>query len=310
MISTFMVPLDGYPLAERALPMAIRLARRAGGRLHLVHALDMLMQPRFIDRVSAEQWWREGAPQGAHDYLERIAARLRLEQQLPATTAVIDGPIVSGLVGEARRVNADLAVMMTHGRGPIGRMWIGSVADGFVRQAPCPVTLLRADTRADADRPLRNILVTIDGSDVAEEIVTYAADLAELEGGLLTLLHIAHPHVSLLRQPAAASQGPLPPEEMAQAVTNYLTEIALREIHNDCNWRVDVVTSELSTASEILRYAEEHAIDLIAIGTRGHGGVRRLLMGSVADKVLRAAPIPVMVYRPATESTLHEWEDL
>ena len=307
MTRMIMVPLDGFPLAERALPMAVRLAKRAHARLHLVHALDMLMRPQFIDRTTAEQFWREGAAQGAHDYLERIAARIRLEQQIPVTTTVVDAPIVTALTAEARRMEADLVIMMTHGRGPFGRMWMGSVADGFARQAPCPIVFVRPDV--ELEPPLRHILVPIDGSEISEELVGPAAELAALEGGQLTLLHIAHPSaVPAIAAVAHASVGESESEEVAGAATNYLTEVALREINAECEWRVDVVSSDLSTAGEILRYATERHIDLIAIATHGHGGVRRLLMGSVADKVLRGASVPVMLYRPGVHLSSGEGE--
>ena len=294
MYTTVMVPLDGYPLAESALPLATRLCARSNARLHLVHALDLLLRPHFIDPTADQDFSREGARHSAELYMRRIAERIGRENGIAVSFAVVAAPAIAALKSEALRSEADLIVMMTHGRGPLGRLWMGSVADAFARSTPCPVVFIRPSQCADLAKPVRRIVVGLDGSAAAEEIVSAAGELAVLEQAELTLLHVTRPH-ALDSAPECLIEN----EDVVLASRNYLTEVALRELPAGVDWRVDVVVSDAPVAAEIICYTEDRHADLVAVGVHQHGRIHRVLMGSTSDKVLRGADVPVLLYRPA-----------
>jgi nucleotide-binding universal stress UspA family protein len=144
MFRTIVVPLDGSPFAEQALPWALRLARRAGATLELVrgHVLYALTQPAaawapFDPAAEADSKQEEWA------YLDAIARRLAGAAPVSITRTLVDGLESEGILRRVREGRADLVVMATHGRGPLGRFFLGSVADVLVRETSVPVLLVR-----------------------------------------------------------------------------------------------------------------------------------------------------------------------
>jgi nucleotide-binding universal stress UspA family protein len=287
MFRTIVVPLDGSPFAERALPWALRLARRAGATLELVrgHVLYALTQPAaawapFDPAAEADSKQEERA------YLDAIARRLAGAAPVSISKTLVDGLESEGILGRVREGRADLVVMATHGRGPLGRFFLGSVADVLVRETSVPVLLVRPRDGAPgllSGPAAESVLVPLDGSSLAEQALGPAADLARLAGARCTLLRVMAP-----RQPAL--------EEVPYAgALAYLEAVAgrLREQGLSVQTRVAVAARP---ARAILNEAREGRV--IALATHGRGGVPRVVLGSVADKVVRTAPGPVLVYRP------------
>jgi nucleotide-binding universal stress UspA family protein len=180
--------------------------------------------------------------------------------------------------------------MTTHGRGPVSRFFLGSVADELLRRSPVPLLLTRSHERAPALIPepvLRNVLIPLDGSALAEQVLGPALDLARLMASRCTLLRVVE-------------AGPPPHGRTEQAVAEagaYLEHLAgwVREPALPVEARVVVAPH---AAAAIIQEAQAQGSDLIALATHGRGGVRRMLLGSVADKVIRATTTPVLVYRP------------
>src|SRR5258708_4823466 len=130
MIRSVLVPLDGSSFGEHALPLASKIARCAGARLHLARVHHELPAPYavgagFIDEVDLALRNRESY------YLQEAARHLDFESSRQLSTEVLDGEAATAL--NARAADADLVVMTTHGRGPLGRLWLGSVADELIR---------------------------------------------------------------------------------------------------------------------------------------------------------------------------------
>lgn len=115
MIRSLLVPLDGSPFAEQALPLAVALARQAGAAIHLarVHVPVDLALPEGVVRLAGETG-------------------------LAVTAALLEGRVADALEEKAKAASVDLMVLTTHGRGPLGRFWLGSVADTLVRHLPMP----------------------------------------------------------------------------------------------------------------------------------------------------------------------------
>jgi nucleotide-binding universal stress UspA family protein len=219
------------------------------------------------------------------------------------TTAMLDDPVAGALQTYAAAHDVDLMVMTTHGCGAFSRFWLGSVADTLVRCAPMPILLLRSqETPPDLEQlpEIKHILVPLDGSTLAEAILPPATALGALTNAAFTLLHVIALDVDgyAMDWPVARTEaGALAAlRDDAQA---YLDRVAERLGAQSLVVHTAVIGGQPAPA--ILEYARDHAIDLIALATHGRSGAARLLLGSIADKTLRGATTPVLLYRPPTE---------
>lgn len=299
MIQKLLVPLDGSSFALQALGPALEIAERAGGALELAHVCDPeLTGPGLVDvELSLEQ--------GVRRYLEEVRDEILEAREIPVEIRVPTGSIVDALVDEVGKREIDLAVLSTHGRGPLTRIWMGSVADRFVRRAPCPVLSVRPSDEPNppglgARFEVEHVLVPLDGSEIGDAVLEHAADLARLFEARITLFSAVWlpQHVSAEHLPHAewVDRNALMEDRAATAETR-LDEVRerleARDVHADV-----VVMKEAHPAEAILDHSRREDVDLVAMGTHGRGGVGRALLGSVADKVFRGSRVPVLVVRP------------
>lgn len=301
MIGTVLVPLDGSPFSEAALPLATRLVRAAQGRLHLLVAhqpvvptvgmWEMVGPP---DQLNEEQRRRESG------YLADMAASLGEVGDGPVRVLHADGHAGEAICDEAGRIGADLIVMATHGRGAFGRMWLGSVADYVVRHASMPVLLVRPTGEGvAADAPIRGILVPVDYSRESEAVLDTVLDLTRVGPAAVTLLHVVRPFFGLA-EPTLPYPAPMDPaivERLRADAGERLERLAARYRHLGMNVSTRVVVGP-TAAGGVLDALEDPGFDLVAMATHGARGVRRFLLGSVTDKVVRLAGKPVLVVRP------------
>lgn len=311
MYRTILVPLDGSPLSEEALPAACDIARRSGATLHLCHVTTRTaIAPISVEGLPVidEHLHSLGS---LHDraYLEQIRDRLMSEHDIPITVAVLDPhatpdhdqPVPCLIARHAMASGAELIVMTTHGRGGLSRFWLGSVADVLVRLSPAPLLLLRTpEGESAAGRPLRvrRILIPLDGSTRSESIVAHALSLGRVLEAELTLLRVVVPAVL---GPAAPFTTPtdFDPERTRRdeaAAQRYLDALTQRLEAAGVAVRTRVVVAD-QVAPTILEACERGGSDLIAMATAGRSGLKRLLIGSVADKVLRRADVPLLLHR-------------
>ncbi len=297
MISTILVPVDGSKLAERALAVAIPLAEQHDARLvvTLVHEPILplvsgggapVRDPALDERHRAEQ----------EASVMKLAQRTRKLTRVPVEAVFAHGRIVPTLVAQAAAMQASLIVASTHGRGGIQRFWLGSVADGLVRHAPVPVLLVRgnrpAAKRVVGTAPFTRALVPLDGSPRAEEALTAVSALLRGAPSRLTLLHVVHPMTAVA---AAASDLAHGPEQ--EVATQYLEPLARRFAREQLDIRLDVRV-DANVSRVVLEAAETHSAELIAIAGQGMSGLQRFVVGSVADKLIRTAAVPVLVVPP------------
>ncbi|HUF13948.1 MAG TPA: universal stress protein [Longimicrobiales bacterium] len=315
-----MVPLDGSPAAEHALPRAAAIAQRANACIRIVAVLPGagFLEPEDLPSAVSERL-RRGKEQLSR-YVDRVVATLRATSHVRATGSVrIDAP-VDGLLKEMEDKTVDLVVMTSHGRGGLKRAWLGSVTDALLRRAAVPVLVVKptSDSQPDWKRPgpaLDSVVVPLDGSTVAEAALEPAAALAELYGASLILLQVVTtPYVV---PPTAVPYGMVVDHievlDRRSRAEDYLQRVAER-VRAEGLTATPIVIDQESIAEGIVAHSENGAETVIALATHGIGGVKRLLLGSVADKVLRLAEAPVMVVRPeeaqpgdeTTRHALHE----
>jgi len=310
MYRSLMVPLDGSAFGEYALPLALGIARRAGASVELIHICTPPIPSAFADGLvnpAPVEPPSELAGEQARVYLDRLADRLSQHWNVPISTVVRYGRAADTLYAYALASAADLVVMTTHGYGPLSRIWMGSVADKLMRMLPMPILLTRPheaaiDLLAEMHAPaFQHVLIPLDGSALSEEIVRPAVALGTLTGAQYTLLQALDPLVAEHTKPpySVGLDRALLAEIRARALAD-LEQIADRLRGQSLQVQTNLVVAQPHVA--ILDYAHDHAVDLIAMATHGHGGVARMLLGSVADKVVRGAGVPVLLQRPAAET--------
>lgn len=306
-MKTILVPLDGSPFSEHALPAAIAVARRVDARLDLVHvhqSIAATLSPAGIPYVDIEIDERTRKQEQA--YLEQIAARIGEVWPGEVSQAVLDLPVIEALCERARALAAGLIVLSSHGRRGMARAWLGSVADRVIRQSHLPTLVVRPQEAAPhmgQEPALDHVLIPLDGSDLAEQ----AIDLAEQYGGSgkgrYDLVRVVEPV-----ERGFFIDGAAPSIDVeAQAAAWEAANIYLEAVAGRLRARGHVVMTFAPVghpAEAILHLAEEEGAGLIVMSTHGRGGVARLMMGSVADKVLRGATAPLLIYRPPTGEDL------
>lgn len=300
---TMLVPLDGSTFAAQALPVAADLARRTGGTLQFVTvhtpvaAVAAFDAPSWIDpTLDQEVRQRELVT------LAEMGRRPEFSGVQLAAPAVLDGAVAPALADFVARAKVDMVVMTTHGRGPLSRFWLGSVADRLLRTLNVPMLLVRP--RHEGAPPALPehgpVVVALDNTARSDEILFPVRALGLASGAVITLVHVLQPIAPLLLPDtvlAVPDAGPLL-ETLQLAAYRHLHALAheLRE----AGYTVHVeVRTDPDVSGTILRVAHEVRAALVAITTHGYGGATRLLLGSVADKIIRGAECPVLVWRRA-----------
>ena len=290
-----LVPLDGSEFSESALPPAVTIAQRwnAGLEILIVHESLPMLEYDLWPLASRE--WIE-------DYIEKAATRIKEETGMTVSSMVLDGSPAEAIQNHAAAREADLIVMATHGRGPMSRFWLGGTADGLIRRSTIPILLLRPWEGAVGDQPEfrpRKVLVPLDGSDESEAILTHAVAVA---GDCKTEFDIlrVYPHAGSYGSSYLPHTVQLNADVLAEArsaATEYVEEKAEELVERGVS-AIGSVVADTGPAAGILHFAEKSGADLIAMSTHGRGGVSRLVLGSVTDKVIRGAQIPTLVHHP------------
>ncbi len=306
MYRTILVPLDGSALAEHALPLALSIARRAGAALHLarvhVPAATLYRYSELAGSLDLDELVRKEE----RAYLDQVSGRVVQASGLRPCTTLLDGRIADVLYEQGVSAGVDLVVMATHGRGPLSRLWLGSVADELVRRLPTPLLLVRPEeTAPDLAHPpaVRHVLIPLDGSALAEDILEPAMELGRLMQADYTLLRVIEPAIvpdARLGGNAVSGLDPALLEAIQAEARAYLERLAERLRSSSVQVQTRLVTNQWA-AGAILAEAGAH-VHLVAMATHGRRGLARLLLGSVADKVLRGASVPVLLRRSVEHS--------
>jgi nucleotide-binding universal stress UspA family protein len=306
MIRSILVPLDGSTFGEHALPLAASLARRAAAVLHLVH-VHQSIPPTTIAGVAVMDTLELHLRQDEQAYLADVARRLTDVGPVQVKTALLDGEVEPAIRAHAALVEADLVVMSTHGRGALGRFWLGSVADELVRDLPRPVLVVRPhEGKPDLNRQpdLGTILLPLDGTPHAETVLGPALELGKLFDSSFTLVRVIRP---------ALRSSYLPEGSFVQASLMEEVQVIQKHDHDEAQAYLDRVAARLKEkgahvhtrvlmdeqpAVAILLEAQGRKAGLIAMETHGRRGLSRLFVGSTTDKVVRGGVVPVLLNRP------------
>jgi nucleotide-binding universal stress UspA family protein len=282
-----LVPLDSSGIAEAAIPYAERLAVALDAPIAFLGVVEgSESDPNGVMTETAIEQMQHFRRTTVERYLEATATVTR-GRGLEAEIQVRAGQPYEEIIAAANRMDARTIVMATHGRGGLERWALGSVADTVMRLSGRPVLLVRpVSEHHNRHRTvtLNHILVPLDGSELAEQAVGPAVELALALSARLTLLRV-EPWMTAITVPMqyipdVSSWN----DAIETAATEYLQEARARTAD-----ALDVQTVLLrgAPAAKIEDFIKERAVDLVVMCTHGRGGYRRALVGSVADKIVR-----------------------
>ncbi|HEY7219283.1 MAG TPA: universal stress protein [Candidatus Binatia bacterium] len=298
MYKKILVPLDGSKTAEAVVPLARSWSTRLNLPVELIAVVDTMDLARnlatierfYINNLVDEETRRCG------EYLEKTAknffpdgCRSRLEK----------GSAANIIIDAAAADQSTLIMMATHGRSGIHRWLLGSVAEKVLRGTSNPLLLVRAprETRAGGQAVLNSIVVPLDGSALAEQALPSVAELAKkLDVEVILFRAYTAPYDIY----GAAGSYTVDQDQLRAAigtdVSQYLEEKAdvLRKAGLE---RVLCASREGFSADEIIKYARGRPDSLIAICTHGRSGVKRWVLGSVTETVVRHSVDPVLILR-------------
>ena len=303
MARPLIVPLDGSPDAEYALPWALRLAEVSGAAISLV---TVHSEPAVY--LDGQTMVGSLVPDDAirtreMEYLENLGNRIATPQ-LQIKAEVLSGGVVPALLDAAELANAYCVILTPHQRGAIARFFLGSTAMEFIRESKVPVLVVHpkeGEVNLLQKPQVRHILVPLDSSPLAEQVLPYAADLAKTFGASIELLLVLDgvPDAEgLLALHEPGLPGPWDPTVMKAKAERYLEHLA-KELRNKGITTNSLVISH-GRADEVIESTANSFNDtLIALATHGRGGLAKVVWGSVADKVIRNSAHPTLIFRPA-----------
>lgn len=283
MIHRVLVPLDGSEVSESVLAHLPRLLRNADAEV-------ILLRADYPPPVESYVSITDAVLDVARHYLEGVRARLAAQGFRVRTVARVSSA-AGAILQVVREQKVSHVAMATHGRTGFKRLLLGSVAERVIRASPVPVIVVRPGLPPAA--PPRNLLVPLDGTDFSSAVLPEAMDLSRRFGARVVLLHVLE-RVEFGR--FRRSSEPSRPDGRERG------EERLRRASEWCRQRgIDTLPllEEGSPPAVILNVCRFNAIDMIAMATHGRSGIPRLMAGSVTERVLRGAAVPVLVVRAA-----------
>lgn len=316
-IRCIVVPLDGSPIAEDALSVAVALAKATGATVRAVHvfvplAKGTVVRGLFDYAANVEAQLANDARAYVNDVGRRYQAtddardivHADMSRALSTTSPFGEATrIVAALGRYARMQGADLIVMTSHGRGGFSRAWIGNVADAVMRGSGVPVLIVRPDGTLKVPTDFRHIVLALDGSALAERVIPVALAIASATRARITLVRaiIVRWAVPRASPVAHVDSGNLANQrrEADEYFASLLTRLRAPGLTVEARVVEEPVTMlpEVGPVRALLSTIESLRADMIAIATHGHGGVKRWWLGSVADKLVRGAPVATLVMR-------------
>jgi nucleotide-binding universal stress UspA family protein len=300
MFTKLLIPLDGSRTSEKVLPFARVLAATLKLPVELLEVVDVSAvsahvasdKARYLDALIAE------GERESWEHLKAVAGEFPGSK---VSCTVERGKPADAIIERAAADKGTLIAMATHGRSGVNRWLMGSVAEKVLRGSESTMFLVRADEEAGANGTamLRSIVVPLDGSELAESVLPSVVEIAKS----LDLEVVLCRAYELAASAYYGSEDYLPNYDemlvnLKKEVEDYLADKA-GSLKQAGLARVSWIAMAGSGADEIVRYSREHPDALIAMCTHGRSGVRRWILGSVTERVVRHCGDPVLVVHAA-----------
>jgi nucleotide-binding universal stress UspA family protein len=303
-LKSILVAVDGSGMAEHAFRFALRLARQYDSELIICTALDYA---GAINAGATPATAYQPLPVVYEEY-ESTARALLFDAATRAqaagaraTTMLLEGRPVPAILAAANARNVAAIVMGTKGKRDLELMVLGSTADGVLRLSDVP-TFVVNQSRSETGKPfdaaeptISRILVALDDSDPADGAMDFALALATAADSVVICCS-AVATGQLVDNAAIYGCDPAPfVREAREAALARLDAETTRAVTP--RRRIERVILEGEAVDAILAAATERKVDVIVCGSHGRRGLRRLMMGSVAESLVRRSAVPVAVVR-------------
>ncbi len=294
MFQKVLIATDFSPASKVAISRGLDLARQFGAQVHLLHVVPVAETAGIpaLEPMPPAQDWLPAALAEARSNMQELVSSLELDG-LDVETHVIESDFPApGILRYAETHDIDVVTVGTHGRRGLRRLLVGSVAEEVVRLAACTVFTCTSDVDEVASWP-REILVPFDFSKAAKEALTTAHELSRLYHSPIRVLHV----VARPNWPAEYSGSGMYVLESLPGILEAAEKSLEKEVQKigDFPGGVETEISVGGASEQILETAAARDVDLIVMGNRGLSGIRHVLLGSVADRVIRSAASPVLV---------------
>ena len=300
MFKVIMAPTEGSDNERAAISVAVKLAQRFHADLRLVR---VAAAPLVIETIGQTPLMINGQTMlderlARLHKLEALGTECRALGEIRVMTALEDGPVAPTLSEYAGKFKVDLIVMSSHSRGGVKRIALGSATDYLIRHTNIPVLVVRPSASfivATPEQTFSRIVVPLDGSALAEEILPEVAALAARLKSTVSLLQVLTPATYSQKE---IMQPGLPWWDTDIAVADaYLAGAAHYLTEQGLTVSKDVILSD-DVATAILDFSTRTRADLIALATSGSGGMSRFVFGTVADEVTRKATSSLLLFHP------------
>ena len=288
MYDTVLVPSDGSEHAVRAAEHGAYLARAFDATVHLLHVVDVQAAAGLFDAGGVDAAFVERLEAEGEAVLD--AAEAAVGDPDRVRMASVRGEPSGAILEYADEHGADLVAMGTHGRTGMDRYVTGSVTERVVRLAEEPVLTVRATERSRVDGDYTDVLVPTDGSEHAAAAVEHAVAVAERTGARVHAVSA----VDAGRLGSSLDFTPVDDlRELLETAAERATEAVVTRAE-EAGLDAVAAVREGRPSRALLGYADEHGVDLIAMGTRGRTGIERYLLGSTTARTVRRSEVPVL----------------
>ena len=291
-IQNIIVPIDFSKMSVQAIQIAKQLARRFSASIHLAHVRQSNYTADFV--APAFMTYEQVGEQTALKELEGVGSECGVPS---ASCHVLSGaPPFDEICRLAQTVPADLVVMPTHGRTGLKHVFLGSTAERIVQHSSCPVLVTRGSAfqaNSGSRFGIKKILVPVDFSSCSREGLRYAIAVANEFGAKIILVHATY--LGYIYSAEGTALYDIPGLQKAARKT---AERKMRELVRSVNFgavKFETAFTDGSPVIDICAFAKDHDVDLIITSTHGFTGFTHVLIGSIAEQVVRHAPCSVLV---------------
>jgi nucleotide-binding universal stress UspA family protein len=287
MFERIVFPTDGSDPALAVFEFAQTIALEHDAELHVLNVADTNRDS--VTQISGEVV--DALEEAGETAVAETTENAR--QGVSLVTEVLQGDPPQTIVDYCDQVDADLVEMPTHGRAGLERVLLGSVTERVINTSPAPVLAVNPSEESTPEYPPEDVLVPTDGSKGSERALADAIDLAAATGATLHVLTVVE-----TRSLGFDARSMIKDEDLEADATELVSEAAEK---------AEATLSDVRTAiehgqpyREIQSYIEANDVDLVAMGTHGRTDFSRYLLGSVANKLVRSSPVPVLTVRADT----------
>jgi nucleotide-binding universal stress UspA family protein len=287
-IRRILCPVDFSEFSASVLAYAAAFAKLFGSEITVLHVFATAVPPASSETYPA---WLLEVPEARKSIAEELHLLLAplSSAGITARTEIAEGNTAAEIVRHVAAHDVDLVVMGTHGRSGFDRLTLGSVAEKVLRKAPCPVLTIPPGVGGTAtDVSVRNILCPTDFSACSEHAMDFAVSLADRADATVTALHVIE---TIEARPELSGAMAELQTRRCDTERRYLEQMNAARAGGN---RITNVVTLGRPYLEVLRVAEERAMDLIVMGVRGRGAVDMALFGSTTNHVVRRATCPVV----------------